>query len=93
MTARGFWFLAGAGAGAYAVLRGRRVAEVFTLDGMGDRLGALAVGARLFRDELAQGMADAEPAIRERIEQRTTGPAELSPAAEDPAVREGKGTA
>lgn len=64
---RGFWFLAGAGAGVYAMVRGRRVAEAFTIEGMSDRVGALALGARLFRDEVAQGMADAEPAIRERV--------------------------
>ena len=48
---RGFWFLAGAGAGVYGMVRGRRAAEAFTADGLHDRLGALFLGARMFRDE------------------------------------------
>jgi hypothetical protein len=64
---RGLWFVAGAGAGIYAVVRGRRAAEAFTADGMRDRLGAAAVGLRLFRDEVAQGKAEAETDLRERL--------------------------
>ena len=51
---RGLWFAAGAGAGIYAMVRGRRAAEALTADGLRDRASALAVGARLFRDEVAQ---------------------------------------
>lgn len=65
---RGLWFAAGAGAGIYAMVRGRRAAEVLTYDGLHDRLGALAVGARLFRDEVAQGRAEAEPRVRARLQ-------------------------
>ncbi|WP_191907932.1 DUF6167 family protein [Nocardioides cynanchi] len=64
---RGFWFAAGAGAGAYAVVRARRMAEVFTADGLSDRWHALTVGARMFRDEVAQGQAEAEYDLRERF--------------------------
>jgi hypothetical protein len=64
---RGFWFAAGAGAGAYAVVRARRMAEAFTADGLSDRWHALAVGARMFRDEVAQGQAEAELDLRERF--------------------------
>lgn len=64
---RGFWFLAGAGAGVYAMIRGRRAAEAFTAEGIADRVGALALGARMLRDEVAQGMAEAEPELRRRI--------------------------
>ena len=64
---RGLWFAAGAGAGIYAMVRGRRAAEVLTYDGLHDRLGALAVGARLFRDEVAQGRAEAETEVRARL--------------------------
>ena len=63
---RGLWFAAGAGAGIYAMVRGRRAAEVLTYDGLHDRLGALAVGARMFRDEVAQGRAEAETQVRAR---------------------------
>ncbi|HEY0949715.1 DUF6167 family protein [Nocardioides sp.] len=64
---RGLWFLAGAGAGVYAMVRGRRAAEALTADGLKDRLGALEVGARLFRDEVAQGRVEKESELRERL--------------------------
>ena len=41
---RGLWFVAGAGAAIYVVIRGRRAAEALTIDGMQDRLNGLAVG-------------------------------------------------
>ncbi|MGH3361497.1 MAG: DUF6167 family protein [Nocardioides sp.] len=63
---RGLWFVAGAGAGVYAMVRGRRAAEAFTADGLRDRLSGLEVGARLFRDEVAQGRAAKETELRER---------------------------
>jgi hypothetical protein len=64
---RGLWFVAGAGAGVYAMVRGRRAAEALTADGLRDRVGAVALGARMFRDEVAQGKADAETDLRERL--------------------------
>ena len=63
---RGFWFFAGAGAGIYAMVRGRRAAEAFTADGLRDRLSGLEVGARVFRDEVAQGRHEKETELRER---------------------------
>jgi hypothetical protein len=64
---RGVWFVAGAGAGVYAMVRARRLAEAFTAQGLGDRWHALTVGARMFRDEVAQGQAEAETELRERF--------------------------
>ncbi len=64
---RSLWFVAGASVGVYAAARARRAAEVLTVDGLRDRVGAVVVGARLFRDEVAQGKADAETDWRERI--------------------------
>lgn len=98
---RGLWFAAGAGAGIYAMVRGRRAAEVLTYDGLHDRLGALAVGARLFRDEVAQGRAEAEPQVRARLQaadDRSTtrpglaGAATDSPAPPELAPRQQRGT-
>lgn len=63
----GVCFLAGAGAGVYAVVRARRLAEVFTVDGLSDRWQALSLGARMLRDEVAQGQAEAETELRERF--------------------------
>ncbi|MCB0894700.1 MAG: hypothetical protein H6529_08755 [Nocardioides sp.] len=64
---RGLWFVAGAGTAVYVMVRGRRAAETFTVDGLKDRLGALEVGARMFRDEVAQGSAEKESELRERL--------------------------
>jgi hypothetical protein len=70
---RGFWFAAGAASGVYGMVRVRRLVEAVTPDGMRDRVGALVLGARLFRDEVAQGMADAEPQLRDRYEVTAAG--------------------
>ncbi len=64
---RSLWFAAGAGVGVYAVVRARRVAEVFTVEGLQDRVGAAVVGLRMFRDDVAQGKAEAETELRERL--------------------------
>jgi len=64
---RSLWFAAGASAGVYAAARARRAAEVLTVDGLRDRVGAAVVGARMFRDEVAQGKTEAETDLRERI--------------------------
>ena len=78
---RGLWFMAGAGAGVYAMVRARRVAEAFTADGLSDRWQALTLGARMLRDEVAQGQAEAETELRERFGLVPHGLPELSVAA------------
>ncbi len=74
------WFVVGAGAGVYAMVKGRRAAEAFTADGLRDRAQALGVGARIFRDELATGKAEKELELREWIEARTAGPKQIGAA-------------
>ena len=64
---RGIWFAAGAGVSIYAMVRGRRAAQTLTVDGLRDRMQALALGARMFRDEVAQGQAEKESQLRERL--------------------------
>lgn len=64
---RSIWFVAGAGMGVYAVTRARRVAEAFTSEGFRDRLAGLAVGARLFREEVRAGQQESETQLRERL--------------------------
>jgi hypothetical protein len=64
---RGLWFAAGAGAGIYAMVRGRRAAEAFTVDGLRDRWSGVTLGARLLREEVAQGQAEKETELRERF--------------------------
>lgn len=64
---RAFWFAAGAGAGVYALVKARRVAEVLTPEGLADRLSALAVGAHLLGVEVRTGMAEKETELRSRL--------------------------
>lgn len=64
---RTLWFAAGAGAGIYGMVRGRRAADALTVDGLRDRVEALTLGARLFRDEVAQGAVERETELRERF--------------------------
>jgi hypothetical protein len=64
---RPLWFFAGAGAGVYAALRARRAADALTADGLRDRVQALRVGARLFREEVEQGRVEAETGLRQRL--------------------------
>lgn len=71
---RAIWFIAGAGAGVYAMIRGRQAAEVLTADGLRDRAQAIGVGARIFVEELAQGRVEKEAEVREWIAERTEGP-------------------
>jgi hypothetical protein len=59
--------MAGAGAGIYGMVRARRVKEAFTAEGLSDRWHALVLGARMMRDEIAQGQAEAETDLRERF--------------------------
>ncbi len=94
---RAFWFAAGAGAGVYAVAKARRAAEVFTPEGLADRLAGLSVGARLFSSEVRAGMDEKESELRDRLgvplhgTQLSGGRGALAPAAPDKSVgmREG----
>ncbi len=77
----GVWFVAGAAAGVYGMVKARRVAETFTAEGLSDRANALRLGAQLFRQEVAQGRTDAEVELRERLQSLAAGggPKELEP--------------
>ena len=74
----GFWFVAGAGAGIYGIIRGRRAAEALTVDGMTDRLKGAQVGLRMFREEVAAGRAEKETELRERFTLAPHGRPELT---------------
>lgn len=64
---RTLWFAAGAGATVYAMNKARRLRETFTLDGLRDRANGIVAGARVFREEVAQGSADKEIELRDRL--------------------------
>ena len=72
---RVFWFAVGAGTGVYAMVKTRRAAERFTPAGIGDQIGALTFGARLFRDEVVVGMGERESQLREHLGVLDAGPA------------------
>ena len=84
---RGLWFVAGVSAGVYGMVRARRVKEAFSAEGLSDRWHALTLGARMLRDEVAQGQAEAETELRERFGLVPHGPPELG-AGTRPAVAE-----
>ena len=86
---RGLWFVAGAGAGVYTMVRVRRLKEAFTADGLSDRWHALTLGARMLRDEVAQGQAEAETELRERFGLVPHGVPELTSAGSRPMVSTG----
>ena len=64
---RGFWFLAGAGAGVYAMRRAQRAAEAVTPGGLRDRIAALSLGAHLLHAEIRAEMSVRETHLRERL--------------------------
>jgi hypothetical protein len=57
------------------------VREAFTADGLRDRANGLALGARLFREEVAQGRVEKETELRERFGLVPHGMPELEAAA------------
>ncbi len=63
---RSLWFIAGAGAGVYAVTKARAAMETFTAEGLKDRWNGLTVGFRMFRDEVATHSHERETELRER---------------------------
>ena len=75
---RGFWFAAGAAAGVYGMVKARRAAEVFTVDGLRDRANAAGLGARMLRAEFEHGRSEAETELRERYELATGHQRELA---------------
>ena len=74
---RGFWFVAGAGAGIYVMVKARRAAEALTPEGFRDRMSGLNLGAHLFAEEVRAGMAEKETELRERLEWTLDGPKQL----------------
>ncbi len=74
---RGIWFVAGAGAGVYVMVKARHAAESFTPDGIRDRLAGLSLGAHLFGEEVRAGMTEKESELRGRLGWTVDGPAEL----------------
>jgi len=63
---RSLWFIAGAGAGVYAVTKARAVLDTFTVDGLKDRWNSVGVGLAMFRDEVATHSHQRETELRER---------------------------
>jgi hypothetical protein len=64
---RALWFVAGASAGVYGMVKARRAQQALTPDGLRDRAGSLALGARMLRDEVAQARSEKEIELRERL--------------------------
>jgi hypothetical protein len=86
---RTLWFVAGAASGVYAIYRAKRVAQNFTPDGIGARVAALGVGARMFADEVSAGIAERESAIRAELRQGDGEPHAIASAPSSAPEREG----
>ncbi len=72
MISRVAWLAAGAAAGAYATIKGRRAAYRLSPPGVVDQVAAAGVGWREFRAEMITGMTARENDLTLRLEQ---GPA------------------
>ncbi|MEP6816883.1 MAG: DUF6167 family protein [Marmoricola sp.] len=77
---RSVWFVAGAGAGVYVMVKARRAAEAFTPEGFHDRLAGLQLGWQLFSDEVRAGMTEKETELRDRLVLGLDGPPAHAPA-------------
>ncbi len=75
---RGLWFAAGAGAGIWTMVRGRRAVEALSADGLRDRVGAAVLGARLLGEEVAAGKAEREQQLRTDLARRVHRPREIT---------------
>lgn len=73
---RGLWFVAGAGAGAYAVSRARRLADSMTAEGLRARWQGITHGARLWSEDVRTAQAHRETELRESLGLPAAGPAD-----------------
>jgi uncharacterized protein DUF6167 len=64
---RAFWFAAGAVTGVYGLVKVRRTVEKFSPDGVGARVAALRIGARMFADEVHMGMTERETELLQEL--------------------------
>ena len=71
---RALWFAAGAASGAYALVKARRTVWHLTPDGIGARVAAVGVGARLFTAQVSAGMAEREAELQAKLRLSSTTP-------------------
>ncbi|MGJ9421035.1 DUF6167 family protein [Aeromicrobium sp. CF3.5] len=69
MISRVAWLAAGAVAGAYATVKGRRAAYRLSPPGVIDQVAAAGAGWREFRTEMITGMTARENDLTSRLEQ------------------------
>jgi hypothetical protein len=86
---RGLWFVAGAGAGVYAVTRVRRLAHSLTVEGLRDRGRGLGAAGRVFLSEVAVAREEKETELRERLHLVPDGVPELAAGTSTPTPVEG----
>ena len=67
MMRRLVWFILGALAAVWAMIKGRNVAYRLTPSGIVDQAGALGVGWREFRTEFNEGVQGAEEHIAQEL--------------------------
>lgn len=62
---RGLWFVAGAGAGVYAMSKVRRLADSVTTEGLRSRWHGMTHAARLLAEDVRSAQATREVELRE----------------------------
>lgn len=77
MLPRGLWFVAGAGAGVYAVSRVRRLADSMTAEGLRHRWNGVTVGWQMFTDEVSSHARAREAELRDRYDLAPLAPPTL----------------
>jgi hypothetical protein len=77
---RTLWFVAGAASGVYTLYRAKRAAQNFTPDGIGARVAAYGLGARMFAQEVSAGMSERETQLRAELARPPESRAALAPA-------------
>jgi hypothetical protein len=68
VISRVVWLAAGAAAGAWATVKGRRAAYRLSAPGLADQAAAAGVGWREFRAEMAAGMTAREAELVDRLD-------------------------
>lgn len=67
MTARGFWFAVGTGAGIYTTMKARKLAYRLSPEGLSDQAAALGLGLRTLAADVRDGMTQREAQLLDQL--------------------------
>jgi Family of unknown function (DUF6167) len=84
IMSRVVWFAAGAVSGVYTLVKAKRTAQNLTPDGIGARVAALGLGARMFAGEVASAMSTREAELRAELSMPSSSRRALEPLMHQP---------